>query len=72
MGTSRNPALVAPIGTKNNNKNNNYRGLGGLNLGASSSLGASIEDISAATASMNLNRTLGAPNNHGGPVNRYF
>ena len=44
LGTSRNPALVAPAGTKNKM------------IGAVSSLGASIEDIAGSGA---LNRTLG-------------
>ena len=44
LGTSRNPALVAPAGTKNKM------------IGAVSSLGASIEDIASSGA---LNRTLG-------------
>ena len=61
IGTSRNPTLVAPAGTKN-------KAMGGLpnNLMGSSSLGASIEEINAA---INLNRTLGG--NIGG-ASRYF
>ena len=58
IGSSRNPTLIAPAGTKNK--------VGGL--GTSASLGASIEEIGGG---INLNRTLGGITTqaHG---NRYF
>ena len=60
IGTSRNPNLIAPAGTKNK--------AGGGGLGTSASLGASIEEIGGG---INLNRTLGGITTqaHG---NRYF
>ena len=65
IGTSRNPTLVAPAGTKNKAMGNGGGGLAS-NLMASSSLGASIEEINAA---VNLNRTLGGTIGGG---SRYF
>ena len=47
IGTSRNPNLIAPAGTKNK--------VGGGGLGTSASLGASIEEIGGG---INLNRTI--------------
>ncbi|TNV82167.1 hypothetical protein FGO68_gene6086 [Halteria grandinella] len=70
IGTSRNQQLVAPAGTKNK--------IGGgtnvhMGMAASSSLGASIEDIQMSGVgggqSINLNRTLGGTATGGG---RYF
>ena len=65
IGSSRNPALVAPAGTKNKigGTNNHMNG-----LAVSASLGASIEDIQ--NQGINLNRTLGGTLASGG--GRYF
>ena len=76
IGTSRNQALIAPAGTKNKVGGataNNHIQTALVNLAASSSMGASIDDIAGAggmSNSQNLNRTLGSTS--GGVGNRYF